>query len=78
MALKQFQDAGVAVKPGPNEFQRADEYRAGERIVSKFTRRTGVVAAWPEYGVLPVIGALWIHWDDGQRGHAYRHQINRA
>lgn len=71
---ERFQDAGVATKPMLTEFQFADDYRPGERIVSKFTRRTGVVAPWPG---LPVIGAVWVRWDDGLTCHAWRHQINR-
>ena len=79
---EQFQDAGVAAKPTTTEFLRADSYRPGERIVSKFTRRMGTVREWPQGQARPkgedlVIGAVWVEWDDGVRGHAWRHQINR-
>jgi len=77
-----FQDAGVARKPTPTEFQFADQYSAGGRIVSKLTRRVGTVTLWPEGQLRPRgedlrYGAVWIRWDDGTTGHAWRHQINR-
>lgn len=67
----------------PNEFERADNYRPGERIASRLTRRTGVVQDWPQGRAYPeghgsIHGAVWVQWDDGgPTGHAWRHQIHR-
>lgn len=61
----------------PTEFERADQYRLGERIVSNLTRRQGTVEEWPG-GMPPIIGALWVKWDDGFASHAWRHQVHRS
>jgi hypothetical protein len=62
--------------PTPTDFEKADDYKPGTRIVSKFTRRKGTVAdSWP--GNVPILGAVYVNWDDGHKGHAWRHQINR-
>lgn len=77
-----FRDAGAATKPLPTEFERADNYAPGTRIVSKFTRRCGTVQEWPKGQAYPqghgaINGAVWVQWADGLCGHAWRHQINR-
>ena len=64
------------------EFGRADEYRPGERIASRLTRRAGTICAWPEGTPRPkehgeIWGVVWVQWDDGRVGHAWRHQIHR-
>ena len=77
------QDASAAAKPSPTEFERADQYAPGTRVVSKFTRRKGTVQPWPDGQPHPlghgeVYGAVWVKWDDfAIEGHAWRHQINR-
>lgn len=70
-------------KPTPTEFLKADDYLPGERIVSKLTRRCGMVMKWPEGQPRPaqetsLWGAIWVKWDDGKTSHAWRHQVNRA
>jgi hypothetical protein len=62
---------------GQNAFERADGYREGERIVSNFTKRQGTVARWPE-DKAPLVGAIWVKWDDGLESHAWRHQVHRS
>lgn len=57
-------------------FLNADQYAPGTRIASKFTRRQGTVAEWPR-GKLPIVGAVYVKWDDRTEGHAWRHQVNR-
>jgi hypothetical protein len=77
-----FQDPTVAKNPTPTEFERADQYYPGDRIVSKLTRRTGTVQLWPTGRPHPqghgeFYGAVWVTWDTGTQSHAWRHQINR-
>lgn len=65
------------------EVQRADDYKPGDRIESKFTHRRGLVQAWPEGQPRPanessLYGAIWVAWDDGTIGHAWRHQVHRV
>lgn len=61
----------------------SDDYRPGERIVSRLTNRKGVVMAWPEGRAYPLghgdlWGAIWVRWDDtGHEAHAWRHQVRR-
>lgn len=79
-----FRDPTAARNPTPTEFEKADQYYPGDRIVSKLTRRTGTVQAWPQGRAYPpghgtIYGAVWVLWDDNlaQGSHAWRHQINR-
>ncbi len=65
------------------EALRADDYPVGTRIESKFTRRKGLVQPWPENQPRPaqetsLYGAIWVAWDDGSKGHAWRHQVHRC
>lgn len=61
----------------PTEFQFADAYSVGERVASNYTKRAGIIADWPSDSP-PLVGAVWIKWDDRTQSHAWRHQIHRA
>lgn len=64
-------------RPTLSDYLFADHYVLGDKIVSKLTKRTGVVMKWPE-DVEPIEGVVWVKWDfTGNETHCYRHQINR-